>query len=101
MSDLTKTVLNKIRKENISDFNESRTVSMKVLTASSATDLKTEIKGSKCKDCAGFGIHCVDHRKNVWSKLLFYCSTKALSRPPLNRMTNCRMKVYLMTLCTR
>jgi hypothetical protein len=71
---VTKTVPNKIRQETISHFNESKTVSIKVLK----TDLKTETKGSKCKDCAGCGIHCVDHRKNVWSKLLFHGSTKAL-----------------------
>ena len=33
--------------------------------------LKTmNIKGAKCKDCAGCQIHCVHHRYNVWRKPL-------------------------------
>jgi hypothetical protein len=46
---LTKSALNKISKETMDRFNESKTVTIKAL--------KTDIKCSKCKDCAGCTIH--------------------------------------------
>ncbi len=59
-STFTKTVLNEIRKETITLFNEDKTPILKVLKM----DL-SKVKGTKCADCCGCQIHYVDYHTNT------------------------------------
>ncbi len=59
-STLTKTVFNEIRKETIALFNEDKSPTLKVLKM----DL-SKVKGTKCANCCGCQIHCVDYRTNT------------------------------------
>jgi hypothetical protein len=90
-STLTKTVLNEIRKETIALFNEDKAPTLKVLKM----DL-SKVKGTKCADCCGCQIHCVDYHTNTWSGPRFHEDAKTAGKSDVRALlTNVEEDLYL------
>jgi hypothetical protein len=90
-STITKTVLNEIRKETIAIFNEDKAPTLKVLTM----DL-SKVKGTKCADCCGCQIHCVDYRTNTWCGPRFHKDAKTTGKSDVrDLLTNVEEDLYL------
>jgi hypothetical protein len=87
---LTKTVLKEIRKETMVLFNEDKTPTLKVLKM----DL-SKVKGTKCDDCCGCQIHCVDYH-TTWCGPRFHKHTKTAGKSDVRELlTNVEEDVYL------
>ncbi len=90
-STLTKTVLNEIRKETIAFFNEDKGPTLKVLKM----DL-SKVKGTKCADCCGCQIHCVDYHTNTWRGPRFHKDSKTAEKSDVRSLlTNVEEDLYL------
>ncbi len=90
-STLTKTVLNEIRKETIAVFNEDNAPTLKFFKM----DL-SKVKGTKCADCCGCQIHCVDYRTNTWRGPRFHKDVKTEGKSDVRALlTNVEEDLYL------
>jgi hypothetical protein len=90
-STLTKTVLNEIRKETITLFNEDKAPTLKVLKM----DL-SKVKGTKCADCYGCQLHCVDYRTNTWCGPRFHKDAKTAGKSDVRALlTNVEEDLYM------
>ncbi len=72
-------------------FNEDKTPTLKVLKM----DL-SKVKGTKCADCCGCQIHCVDYHTNTWRGPRFHKDTETVGKSDVRALlANVEEDLYL------